>query len=504
MPDMRTIVLLLFLVVRSACAQARAEQPPNIILILADDLGYAELGCYGQKKIQTPRLDALAAEGVRFTRFYSASTVCAPARCSLMTALHTGHSQIRGNKELGGWGPEEPEGQLPLPNDARTIAEALHDRGYTTGIFGKWGLGGPGSEGHPCGQGFDSFYGYLCQRVAHNFYPTHLWRNHNVDIQRGNTYFPSHQKLECPPLDAHRRPDPGAYAHYRGRDYSPEEITREAIAFIERSAERPFFVYFPSTLPHAALQAPPEWVDRYPREWDAEPYLGQAGYLPCERPRATYAAMISFLDDAVGRLVDAVERAGVAQRTIIIFTSDNGTTFNGGVDRAFFDSLGGLRGHKTNLYEGGIRVPLIVRWPGVVAPGTTADTPCVLYDLPVTLAEVAGAELAPEVDGVSLVALLRDGRAPTDRALYWEFPEGARQQALLFSDAGSPAGRWKAIRPDLTEDPRRVELYDLLADSGEDHDISVKHPALVARALEMMRASHTPSEQFPIAAVDTE
>lgn len=471
-----------------------AGEPPNIVLIMADDLGLHELGAYGQQKIRTPNLDRLAREGVRFDRFYSASTVCAPSRACLMTGLHTGHSPIRGNKEAGGWGPEEPEGQQPLPADSVTLAERLKALGYDTAAFGKWGLGGPGSTGAPNFQGFDHFYGYLCQRVAHNYYPTHLWRNHDVDVLHGNDYFRAHQRIS-EPLASEAEYD----ERYRGKDYAPEEILKEAESWIAREGNEnagPFFVYYASVIPHVALQAPAEFVDMYPREWDGEPYLGDRGYLPNARPRATYAAMITFLDHAVGRLRTALEKAGELDNTLILFTSDNGTTFNGGVDRAFFGSLGSLRGFKTNLHEGGIRVPMLAWWPGRIAPLRRTDVVAQLPDLFPTVIEAAGGEPGPGLDGVSLMpTLLQEGMQEAHEILYWEYPEGRQQQAVLLD------GRWKAIRPDLKKG-LDLELYDIVADPGEKRDLAADRPEIVERAIEAMRTERTASPLFPIPALD--
>lgn len=502
----RTIALfvaaaaVLLLVQAAASAQAQPRQrPPNIVFIMADDLGYRELGSFGQERIRTPNLDRLAAEGMRLTRHYSGSAVCAPTRAVLMTGRHTGHSPIRGNRERGGWGPEEPEGQHPLPAEEVTIAELLGRAGYATGGFGKWGLGGPGTEGHPNFQGFDHFYGYLCQRVAHNYYPTHLWRNHDVDVLHGNRYFAAHQRIEAP-LASEEEYD----KRFAGEDYAPEHIAGEMLGWVrrhhERSPERPFFLYYPTVIPHLALQAPRDFVDMYPRSWDEVHYLGDRGYLPSPRPRATYAAMITHLDDSVGRLLGLLEELGLAEDTIVVFTSDNGTSYVGGVDREFFDSLGELRGRKGTLWEGGIRVPTIVRWPGRIAPGSQSDLPGYHPDWLPTLAEAAGMEPPEGLDGESLLGeLTGSGSGPGERALYWEFPEGPQQQAVIFG-AG---GRWKAIRPALRDDPDRLELYDLHGDPAERHDLAAAEPALVARALEMMQ-NRVASRLFPIPAIDSD
>lgn len=483
-------------------AQAQeADTPPNIVFILADDLGYHEIGAFGQEKIRTPNLDALAAQGMRMTRHYAGSAVCAPTRCILMTGMHAGHATIRGNKPTpgGNWDPESPEGQWPLPDEDYTIAELLQSRGYATAAFGKWGLGGPGSTGHPSEQGFDHFYGYLCQRVAHNYYPTHLWRNHDVDIQHGNDYFPSHQRIE-EPLETEEEYD----ERYRGQCYASTEINEELVRWLkghaETEPETPFFLYYPTIIPHVALQAPKEVVDSYPDEWDQEHYLGDRGYLPNATPRATYAAMVTYLDECVGRVMRVLEEEGLAENTIVIFTSDNGSTYVSGVDREFFQLLGELRGHKGQLYEGGIRMPTIVRWPGHVRPGSTSGEASYHPDWFPTLAEIAGEEPPEELDGVSLLGVLRDSGEPLDReCMYWEFPEGPGSQAILFGDDM----RWKLIRPKLKKDPSHHELYDLLKDPNETTNVADEYPELVKRALTMMREEHTDSALFPLPPLDS-
>ena len=473
-----------------SASEPTIDRPPNIVIFLADDLGYGELGCYGQEKIRTPNIDQLAAEGMRFTQFYSGSTVCAPSRCVLMTGRHTGHSFIRGNREVGGWGPEEPEGQYPLADEQITLAELLQEHGYATCAVGKWGLGGPGSEGHPNRQGFDHFYGYLCQRVAHNYYPTHLWRNSDVDVQHGNRYFKSHQRLKAPLATE------AEYDRFKGEDYAPQAIADEATQFVRDHADEPFFLYYASIIPHMALQAPDDYVDQYPRAWDEAPYLGGNGYLPTPRPRATYAAMISFLDASVGRIMQELEEQGIADDTIILFTSDNGTTFNGGVDREFFESLAGLRGHKCNLYEGGIRAPMIARWPGRIPAGSESGHIGCSYDILPTMMDLLGLPEPDDIDGISFApALLDQGEQPAHDHLYWEYPESKQQQAVRFGD-------FKAIRPNLRKGDLTIELYNLAADPGEEHNLAEERPDLVERARALMSASRSPNPLFPITALD--
>lgn len=461
-------------------------RPPNVVVVLADDLGYGELGCYGQEKIRTPHVDRMAAEGVRFTRFYSPSTVCAPTRASLLTGKHTGHTPVRGNREVGGWGFNEGEGQFTLPASETTLAEALKAAGYATACVGKWGLGAPGSEGRPTNQGIDYFFGYNCQRQAHNYTPTHLWEN-DVVYQLDNPYFKAHQKLEQAPAD---------YSAYLGPQYSPYLMIDKAEQWIKVNKSKPFFLYFASPLPHGAIQAPQELVDRYPREWDQEPYLGQNGYLPNERPRAAYAAMISYLDESLGRLMKTVQDLGLEKDTIFVFLSDNGPAPNAGVDKPFFGSTGGLRGMKTNLYEAGIRVPFVASWPGKITGGRVVDTLSAGYDLFPTILELAGVRRPGGLDGLSLApTLLGTSVQAGHEALYFEYPEGRKQQAVVTRTH-------KMIRPDLTGSPERFELYDLDADPRESKDLSASAPELLARLQDIAKREHIPSADFPIPALD--
>ncbi|NOZ61294.1 MAG: arylsulfatase [Calditrichaeota bacterium] len=337
------------------------KRKPNIIFIMADDLGYGELGCYGQEKIRTPNIDRLAAEGMKFTQLYAGSPVCAPSRCTLLTGKHTGHAYIRGNDEMSErgdvWHDPNLEGQRPLLPNTTTIGTLLQEADYKTAAIGKWGLGGPGSTGHPNKQGFDFFYGYLCQRVAHNYYPTHLWRNEEKDILEGNEYFFPHQKF---PADADPN-DPKAYEKYRGKQYSMDLLTKEALNFIRENHNRPFFLYLPYTVPHLALQVPDDSLQEYLGKFPEKPYLGNRGYLPQRTPHAAYAAMITRMDRDIGKILSLLKKLGLEEDTLIFFTSDNGATFQGigGADPAFFKSNAPFRGFKQDVYEGGIRVPMI-------------------------------------------------------------------------------------------------------------------------------------------------
>lgn len=460
---------------------------PNVIFIMADDLGYGEVGCYGQEKIVTPNLDALAEQGLRFTDAYSGAPVCAPARCVLMTGQHPANAQVRGNKEGGGWGPDEPEGQWPIAAEAITVAELMHAAGYTTGAMGKWGLGGPGSVGHPCFQGFDRFYGYLCQRVAHNFYPTHLWDNHDVDIL-GNDYFSAHQKIDSA--------DEG-FAQFYGEVYAADKMLEHALAFISDNKDEPFFLYLPFLEPHVAMQPPQEWVERYPEAWDDVPYLGGRGYLPHPRPRAGYAAMISDLDEHVGAVVALIDELGLGEDTLIVFTSDNGPTHDvGGVDTGFFNSAGPLRGRKGSVFEGGIRVPMIARWTGSIAPGTTTDHPTCFQDLMATMADLTGQDAPANCDGISyLPVLLGEEDQREHDYLVWEFYGYGGQKAVRIGD-------WKAVLRDIHKGNTDILLFNLADDLGEQRNVAADHPEIVAQARAIFEHDRTPSANFPMPAYD--
>lgn len=477
---------LLALLAASGCADPAADAPPpppNIVYILADDLGYGELGSYGQTKIRTPNLDRLAAEGMRFTQHYSGSPVCAPSRATLMSGKHTGHTLIKDNYELGGWTDEEERGQMPLPTGAFTIGRMLQDAGYTTAAIGKWGLGGPRSTGVPNAQGFDFFYGYLDQKQAHNYYPTHLWRNEAWDTL-ANEYFSPHQRFQGDDPE-----DPTQYAEYTGRDYAQDLMADEALRFIRENRENPFFLYLPFPIPHLALQVPEESVDAYEGEFEEEPYLGDRSYLPHRRPLSAYAAMISRMDAQIGEIVDLIDELGLGDNTLIMFTSDNGTTYTGGVDAAFFESTAGLRGLKGSVYEGGIRVPLIARWPGRIAAGTVSDHVSAFWDMVPTFAELTGATHPDDIDGVSMVPTLlgADGQASHDH-LYWEY------HGLWDGARAVRRGDWKAVQLGGHQDgDAPIQLYDLATDRGETTDVAADHPEVVAEVKAIMER-RTPSE----------
>jgi arylsulfatase A-like enzyme len=476
-----TLVSFGLLLLPSALAQrnANARNAPNIILILADDLGWGDLGSYGQTKIKTPHLDRLAAEGMRFTQFYSGSPVCAPSRCALMTGKHGGHAYIRNNREV------QPEGQWPIPASEVTIAELLKSRGYATGAFGKWGLGFVGTEGDPNKQGFDLFYGYNCQREAHNFYPDHLWRNSERVELEGNT------------------------RGLTGKHYSHDLIEAEALRFIRDNKDRPFFAYVPFTIPHLALQVPEDSLAEYVGKWDDPPYDGKNGYLPHPTPRAAYAAMITRMDRSVGRMMALLKELKLDASTLVIFSSDNGGAFGevtkdfefkpgrmGGTDYIFFGSTGKFRAFKGSVYEGGIRVPFIARWPGKIKSGTLSELPAVFYDVLPTLCEAAGVKAPSNTDGLSLLpTLMRRGRQARREFLLWEFGGYGGQQAVRL-------GNWKGLRRNLHQGNLKIELYNLATDVGEQHDVAARYPQIVERIAAIMRREHTNSEAFPIKILD--
>lgn len=451
----------------SACVAPTAERAPrrpNLVLIVADDLGYGELGCYGQTKIRTPRIDQLAAEGARFTQFYAGAPVCAPSRCVLLTGVHSGHSAVRDNFEI------KPEGQMALPAEEVTLAERLRAIGYRTGAFGKWGLGAPGSEGAPNAQGFDEFFGYLCQREAHNFYPDHLWRNAARVELEGNSRGLS------------------------GAQYSHDLIVDAALEFVREHADEPFFLYVPFTIPHLALQVPEDSLAEYRGLWDDPPYDGLKGYLPHPTPRAAYAAMVTRMDRDVGRIVDLLAQLELADDTLILFTSDNGPTYDrlGGSDSEFFASAAGLRGLKGSVYEGGLRVPLVARGCGVAQRGASVDDPAAFWDLVPTLCELASAPLEQPLDGVSLCGVLAGAARLGERELYWELPSYAGgQQALRRGD-------WKAVRRNTKKGGSAVELYDLASDRSESRDLARERPELAEELLRAMGDAHRPHPRFAL------
>ncbi len=466
---------------------------PNVVLIIADDLGWGELGSYGQRLIRTPHLDRLAAQGMRLTQAYSGAPTCAPSRNVLMTGKHLGHTTIRGNRPARDENGKQVEGQHPIPAEALTIAEVFRDAGYATGAMGKWGLGPVGSTGDPNEQGFDHFYGYNCQRVAHSYYPPHLWDDaEKVTI---NTQ---------PIPGGKRQPEgPVTMEDWFDETYASDLIVAEAKAFIAEHRSEPFFLYLPFIEPHVAMHPPAELVESYPEEWDDREYRGQCGYLPHPRPRAGYAAMITHLDQHVGRVMAALEEHGLAENTLVIFSSDNGTTHGsandpvfgiGGVDAAFFDSTAGLRGFKGSVYEGGLRVPFIAHWPGKIAAGSESDWPTYFPDLFASFCEVIAADVPDHVDGISILpTLTEEGGQAGRNPMVWVFAEYGGQVAVRF-------GKWKLLRRGLKSraGPEPWELYDIQEDSAEARNLAAENPAIVAEGIEILRREMGENELFPV------
>lgn len=483
-----------------------AEGTPNIVYILADDLGYAELGSYGQEKIKTPNLDRLARQGMRFTQHYCGNAVCAPSRCVLMTGKHPGHAYIRNNRraklpdELTKRYGFQFSGQEPIPDAEITIAEMLKQKGYATAAIGKWGLGNFGTTGDPNRQGIDLFFGYNCQAHAHSYYPAYLWQNGRKVMLDNDPPVPGHASLP----DGADPNDPASYAPFKGTDYSPDRMIDVALRFIRENKDGPFFLYFPSTIPHVALHIPDEELKPYLGKWDETPFVreGGYGYTPHQTPRAAYAAMISRLDKDVGRIMGLLEKLGLDESTLVMFSSDNGTThLKKEVDYEFFESVGPLRGLKGSLYEGGIRVPMIARWPGKIKPSTVTDHVSAFWDVLPTIAEVTGAELPAGIDGISFAPTLlgRPGEQRRHEFLYWEFGGYGGQQAVRMGD-------WKAVRQNILRrnnpDPLKIELYNLKDDIGESRDLAADEPQIVARMKQIMKTERVPSKLFPLPPVD--
>lgn len=459
-----------------SCSPKDEPKRPNVIYIVADDLGYGDLGCYGQAVIRTPNIDRLAATGMQFSQHYSGCTVSAPSRSALMTGLHTGHTWIRGNKPADKALSEE--GQEPLPAGTYTLARMFQQAGYATGAFGKWGLGYPGSDGDPLNQGFDRFYGYNCQSLAHKYYPDHLWDD-TARVELANTEAVQTQ-------------------------YAPDLIHEQALAFIEANRDKPFFLFLPYVLPHAELLAPrDEILAGYEGRFDEVPYdggtLGGYGpgmnwraYASQEEPYAHFAAMITRFDAYVGEVVAKLAELGLTENTLVVFTSDNGPHEEGGANPAYFQSWGPLRGVKRDMYEGGIRVPMIASLPGTIEAGSKSGHVSAFWDVMPTFAELIGTKLPVETDGISFLPTLTGrGEQPQHEYLYWEFHERGGKIAVRRGD-------WKAIRQGVSADPNApIELYDLSTDLHEDRNVADRHPEIVARMDEIMKTAHTESALFP-------
>ncbi|MFM2126051.1 MAG: hypothetical protein RL328_2502 [Acidobacteriota bacterium] len=461
-------ILGLLLLATVSFAQGR----PNVIYILADDLGYGDLSCYGQKNFSTPNIDRLAARGMKFTQHYAGTSVCAPSRCSLMTGLHTGHTAVRGNSTHMVDGQPQMEGQSPMPASTFTLAHLFRNAGYATGLFGKWGLGAPGTVSEPLKMGFDRFYGFNCQKQAHHYYPYFLWNDHHREMLWNN------------------------FGLERG-DYAPDLIQKQALKFIETHKAQPFFIYYAPIQPHAELLPPEKYMAKYRGKFmpeksfagtDDGPKFRKKDYASQPEGHAAYAAMIHSLDDAVGELVAKLEELGLAGNTLILFSSDNGPHQEAGADPAYFNSNGGLRGIKRDLYEGGMREPMIACWPGHVKAGTTSDLPSAFWDVLPTMAELTRQTIPHPIDGISLLPTLlgKEGQKQHDY-LYWEFHEKKGRIAIR-------QGQWKAVRYNVSVDPASpLELYDLSADPRETTNIAMNHADVVARLDALLKAARTPS-----------
>ena len=466
---------------------AYASDKPNIIYIYADDLGYGELGSYGQTKIKTPNLDKLADNGIRLTQHYSGSPVCAPSRCVLMTGIDSGRSYIRNNSPWYRKTNPHYQGQEPLKPEYTTIAELLKAQGYRTAVAGKWGLGGPESYGIPTNHGFDDFFGYHCQWVAHSYYPDHLWHN-ETKIPFNKQAIPGSHKLEQAPE--------GEWRHRQGEKYAPDAIANHMLQWIGQATEKeePFFFWYASIIPHVALHIPDEKLDAYgyDKAMDTEPYLGNRGYSAHPRPRAAYAAMITYLDEQVGKIIALLEEKGELDNTLIIFSSDNGASYAGGADAEFFNSVSGLRGLKGSVFEGGLRVPMIASWPGKIKPGTTSDLISAQVDMLPTLIEAAGGLAPKNIDGVSILPTLTgQGEQAKPDFYYWEL---ANQQALRQGD-------WKLVRTFNKQKPTTY-LFNIAQDRNEKNNLANKHPDRVKAMIDLIIAHRTEPEvkgfRFPL------
>lgn len=466
-PALLSILMLASLL---GCQQKDTKDTlPNIIYFIADDLGYGDLSCLGQEKFNTPNIDRLASEGMLFTQHYSGSTVCAPSRSALMTGQHTGHTPIRGNRSV------QPEGQWPIEDKTFTLAELLKQKGYVTGGFGKWGLGGPGTEGDPVYQGFDVFFGYNCQGKAHNYYPRHLWDN-----------------LEKVILHENEGINEGIYG--------PNLIHEKALEFIESNKDQPFFLFYPNVIPHAELFAPEEYMKMFrgkflPEKeyqgYDEGPKFRDGPYGSQPEPHAAFAAMITLLDHQVGEVIDKIAELGLSENTLVIFTSDNGPHLEGGADPDYFNSNGIYTGYKRDLYEGGIRVPTIARWPGKIAANSQTNHLSAFWDVYPTLAELTGQEIHDSVDGISFLPTLlgKEGQQEHEY-LYWEFHEKNGRQAIRKGD-------WKLVRYDVfSPEKMTTELYNIAEDPAEIRNVAEENQDIAEELLHLMKGARTESPVF--------
>jgi len=467
----KTAIAVFLLVITEFTYAQNKDRRPNIVFIMADDLGYGDLGVYGQQKIETKHIDSLARRGMKFNNFYAGTSVCAPSRSALMTGQHTGHTYVRGNKEI------EPEGQQPLADSVQTIAMLLQKAGYVTGAFGKWGLGMVNTTGAPDQKGFDEFYGYNCQRQSHRYYPTHLWHNKERIELKGNGLLAKSQ-------------------------YAPALIQERTLAFIDANKDKPFFLFVPTVLPHAELSGPEDgYYQQYANSFDEKPHKGNdygpqatvPGYASVEKPHAMYAGMVSRMDAYVGQIVEKLRQNHLLDNTVIIFTSDNGSHKEGGADPNFFNSSGGLRGNKRDLYEGGIRTPFIAYWPGKIAEGKTSNYLGAFWDIMPTMVELAEADKPKYKDGISFVPTLlgRNKQQKQHDYLYWEFHEDGGRQALRKGD-------WKLILQKVTTGTPAKELYNLKQDPKEQNNVANSNPKKVQQLQRLIEKAHVESAIFPL------
>lgn len=486
------IVLLCGLI---SCQNKPSEVTPNIIYILTDDLGYGELGCYGQEKIETPNIDKLAKNGMRFINHYAGTAVSAPSRCITLTGLHSGHAYIRGNDEMPErghvWSHEAMladsslEGQRPMLPGTITIPSLLKSKGYRTGLVGKWGLGYPGSESTPNKMGFDFFYGYNCQRQAHTYFPPFLYRNEEREYLQNEILVPGTM------LDSLADPlDIKSYSKYTQQTYSCDPMYEEILNFVsENDKHVPFFLFWATPLPHVPLQAPDHWVNYYLEKFgDEAPYLGDEGYFPSRYPHATYAAMISYLDEQVGGLVQRLKDLDIYDNTIIIFTSDNGPTFNGGSDSPWFDSAKPFKSEnywgKASLREGGIRVPMIATWGNRIKHGSVSNHISASWDILPTFCEVANVKITFNTDGISFLPELLNKKQKPHEYLYWEYPERGGSKAIRMNE-------WKGIILDIKKEGEdKIMLYNLDDDPLEQNDVSKEHQEIIKLMRQKMDEAH--------------
>jgi len=488
-----TLIIIFFFVWVSCSQKEQKIESPNFVYILADDLGYGELGVFGQKLIETPHIDKLAKQGMILTDHYSGSPVCAPSRAVLLTGLHTGNNSVRGNDEWKERGDvwsfkamfKDPklEGQRPLPDSTITVANYFQSNGYKTGMVGKWGLGAPHTNSIPNNKGFDFFYGYNCQRQAHTLYPSHLWKNKERHILSNKIVDKGALKTGLDPNS------PSSYEVYNQNDYGPTLMHNEALEFIDRNKDNKFFLYYASPLPHLPLQAPEKWVNYYRKKIGKEkPYIGDKGYYPNQFPMATYAAMISYLDEQVGEIVAKLKKIEKIENTLIIFTSDNGPTHLKQVDIDFFNSTGifvnSKKTVKGSVNEGGIRVPTIATWPKRIKSGSISDHPSAFYDFFATVSDIIGKPSFYHNDGISFYPTLIGEKQKKHDYLYWEFPSYGGQQAIRFN-------QWKGIKKELLKGPSKLQLYNLKKDPKEINNVATNYPEIVKKMERSMKEAHT-------------